>query len=158
MPLSRRRLSFPCPLRFALRGLLAAGLLAAAGLAPPRAAWADVPEVLAIEVTAAGEEGDERFYTFSVTIRHNDEGWKHYVTSFEVLDAASGKLLGERILLHPHVEEQPFTREFYRLPVSKEVKRVIIRAHDKMQHGYSEPVEADLPQGEEKTVRVGDPG
>lgn len=133
--------------------LSAAILLGAIGAPAPAAA--DKPEVLAVEVIAAGDEGEERFYTFSVTIRHNDEGWKHYVTSFEVLDAASGKLLGERKLLHPHVDEQPFTRELYRLPVPKDVKRVIIRAHDGLQHGYGDPVEADLPQQNEQKARVG---
>lgn len=138
-PNARRR-----PFRALLRGLIAACVLAA-----PAAALADKPEVLEVVVTAAGEEGDERFYTFAVTIRHEDEGWRHYATSFEVLDAETGRLLGERILLHPHVEEQPFTRELYRLPIDKAIDRVIIRARDEMVHGYGDPVEVDLPEAEE---------
>ena len=44
-----------------------------------------------------------------VTLSHPDSGWDHYADGWEVIDAA-GTRLGFRALLHPHVEEQPFTR------------------------------------------------
>lgn len=47
--------------------------------------------------------------TVHVTLRHPDTGWDHYADGWEVLDAA-GNRLGLRVLAHPHVHEQPFTR------------------------------------------------
>jgi hypothetical protein len=39
----------------------------------------------------------------------SDAGWEHYADRWQVLDAG-GTVLGERVLLHPHDTEQPFTR------------------------------------------------
>ena len=46
-----------------------------------------------------------------------------------------GAVLGERILLHPHETEQPFTRELSGVVVPKGVEEVTIRAGDKA-HGF----------------------
>ena len=55
--------------------------------------------------------------------------------------APDGTVLGTRILHHPHVEEQPFTRsDVIKVPAG--VKSVIVRAGDKV-HGLG---------GEEMTV------
>ena len=48
-------------------------------------------------------------YEFTVAVRHDDSGWEHYADRWEVL-SPDGKVLGTRVLLHPHVGEQPFTR------------------------------------------------
>lgn len=48
-------------------------------------------------------------YTFNVTLKHPDTGWDHYADGWRVL-TADGTVLGTRELLHPHVDEQPFTR------------------------------------------------
>ena len=45
-------------------------------------------------------------WTFSVTVRHNDEGWDHYADIWQVLHPETGEVLGERVLLHPHDTEQ----------------------------------------------------
>jgi len=47
--------------------------------------------------------------TVHVTLSHPDTGWDHYADGWEVLDAR-GARLGLRVLAHPHVDEQPFTR------------------------------------------------
>ena len=44
-----------------------------------------------------------------VTLRHPDSGWDHYADVWRVFDP-EGQKLAERVLLHPHVDEQPFTR------------------------------------------------
>jgi hypothetical protein len=44
-----------------------------------------------------------------------------------------GQELGRRVLLHSHVEEQPFTRE-ERIRVPRQVRTVVVEAHDKV-HG-----------------------
>ena len=47
--------------------------------------------------------------TVYVTLSHPDTGWDHYADGWEVLDEA-GQRIGLRVLAHPHVAEQPFTR------------------------------------------------
>ncbi len=68
-------------------------------------AGAGEADVLAVEIarTAPG------VYRFDVTVRHADSGWDHYADRWEVRDAG-GAVLATRVLLHPHVAEQPFTR------------------------------------------------
>ena len=75
-------------------------------------------------------------WTVSVTLRHLDEGWKHYADEWRVVNADNGKVLGARKLLHPHVNEQPFTRSLSNVPIPAEVRHVYIEAHDKV-HGWS---------------------
>ena len=45
----------------------------------------------------------------SVTLSHGDTGWDHYADGWQVI-GVDDVLLGTRVLHHPHVEEQPFTR------------------------------------------------
>ncbi len=81
---------------------------------------------------------------FTVTLRHADEGWSHYADKWEVM-GIDGKVLATRILHHPHVHEQPFTRTLSNVAVPNDIKRVTIRAHDSV-HGYGgETVEVSLP-------------
>lgn len=83
-------------------------------------------------------------YRFDVTVRHADEGWDHYADRFEIL-APDGTVLGTRVLLHPHVEEQPFTRSLGDVAIPAGVAVVRIRAHDSV-HGYGgTEVERELP-------------
>ncbi|WP_050773045.1 hypothetical protein [Roseobacter sp. SK209-2-6] len=60
-----------------------------------------------IEAATAQKQGDA--WRFDVTLSHPDTGWDHYADGWRVLDM-SGKELGLRVLAHPHVNEQPFTR------------------------------------------------
>lgn len=66
------------------------------------------------------------------TVKHADTGWKHYANGWEVLDEG-GKVLGTRVLYHPHVNEQPFTRS-YTLAIPDSVKQITVRALDSV-HG-----------------------
>ena len=72
-------------------------------------------------------------YSFSVTLKHGDTGWKHYADGWEVV-GPDGMVLGVRTLYHPHVNEQPFTRSLSGVKIPGGVKEVRIRAHDKV-HG-----------------------
>ena len=65
---------------------------------------------------------------FTVTIKHADTGWEHYANAFRVY-TPDGELLGERILHHPHVKEQPFTRTLAGISIPAEVNKVIIKAN-----------------------------
>ena len=71
---------------------------------------------------------------FTATIRHEDTGWEHYANQWEVL-SLDGEMLGVRVLHHPHVNEQPFTRSLNGVSIPPSIKRVKIRAGDSV-HGY----------------------
>lgn len=75
------------------RSLLALWCFAAPALADP-------PDIAGIEVSGA---------RVSVTLAHPDTGWDHYADGWRI-EAEDGTVIGTRELLHPHVEEQPFTR------------------------------------------------
>lgn len=103
----------------------ATAVLIAAG-----AAHAGPANVVAVRVTP--EPGGT--WCFWVTVRHDDEGWEHYADRFEIL-APGGKVLDTRILMHPHVSEQPFTRQLTGVHLPAGIGTVTVRAHDKV-HGY----------------------
>ena len=82
--------------------------------------------------------------SFVVTVRHDDEGWGHYANGWEVL-APDGTVLATRVLRHPHVREQPFTRELRGVAVPAGLASVRIRARDSV-HGFGGR-EAVVPLG-----------
>jgi len=55
------------------------------------------------------EDAQLRGTRLDVTVSHPDSGWDHYADLWQVFDA-NGVMIGERVLLHPHETEQPFTR------------------------------------------------
>lgn len=76
-------------------------------------------------VDATIKKTGERQYTISATVQHADTGWEHYANQFQVFDL-QGKLLGTRVLHHPHVNEQPFTRSLsLAIPIGINEIRVI---------------------------------
>lgn len=81
----------------------------------------------------ARKQGDSWYFT--VTLKHADTGWDHYADAWRIV-TEDGKVLGERTLYHPHVDEQPFTRGLGDVKIPAEIKKVYIEAHDKV-HGWS---------------------
>jgi hypothetical protein len=73
-------------------------------------------------------------YRFDVTVQHEDNGWEHYADKWQVV-GPDGTVYGERLLAHPHDNEQPFTRSQSGIMIPDEVTSVIVRAHDKI-HGW----------------------
>ena len=112
----------------------------AAGLAITAPAHAGEARVIAAE---AKENGDGTFRV-SATVEHADEGWDHYANAFEVI-GPEGEVLGTRVLAHPHVTEQPFTRTLGRVAVPEGVARVSVRAVDSVHGPGSEGFALDLP-------------
>lgn len=118
-----------------MRLLLAAGVLSLAPvlvlvtLLPVQAGEADV-------VAAEAAQESDGTWRFRVTVRHHDEGWDHYADRWQV-ETLDGRVLGTRVLLHPHEHEQPFTRALGGVVIPPDVERVRIRAHDSV-HGDSE--------------------
>ncbi len=98
-------------------------------LGPAAAGQAEV-----IGARAKAESGGT--YRFSVTLRHADQGWDHYADKWEVM-GPGGAVLGVRVLVHPHVDEQPFTRSLRGVRIPPGVRAVTIRAYDS-KHGLSD--------------------
>ncbi len=96
--------------------------------------------ITGVEITPAGDGA----FRISVTLRHDDTGWDHYANRWDVLDEA-GNLLGSRELLHPHVNEQPFTRSL-RVEIPDSVKVVTIVAADSVHGDNKETVKAEVPR------------
>lgn len=108
------------------------GLALLIALATPPAlprALAGEAHVVDATITPAGPN----LFTITATIRHDDEGWEHFANRFDVV-APNGQVLQQRMLFHPHIDEQPFTRSLERVMIPADVDRVIIRAHDSV-HG-----------------------
>ncbi len=84
-------------------------------------------------VGATAERIGDGVWRFDVTVRHGDTGWKHYADRWDVV-GPDGKVLGVRKLLHPHETEQPFTRSLSGVRIPAGVRRVKLRANDKV-HG-----------------------
>lgn len=77
-------------------------------------------------------------YRFDVTLRHQDDGWNHYANKWEVL-LPSGEVIATRVLHHPHVDEQPFTRSLGGVKIPEAVKIVKVRGHDNV-HGAGQSI------------------
>lgn len=103
----------------------------------PIQALADGPKVEQVQVEKSSDA-----WVFRVTVSHGDEGWDHYADGWEV-STLDGVQLGFRKLLHPHVNEQPFTRSLSGVKIGAEVSEVLVRAHDSV-HGWGDPVAVTL--------------
>jgi len=115
-----------------LAGLAAALTLALAGFASAQhaAQRPRFPDVLSVKVRAQGENR----FDFDVTISSPYDSADRYADAFRVV-GAGGEAYGERILLHDHANEQPFTRDLYGVSIPAGVRAVLVQARDK-QSGY----------------------
>lgn len=120
----------------ALFGLAIAGLATGIPAGQAAAGQADVVGVEAIPE-------NWNIWRFTVTVRHDDEGWDHYADQWDVV-GPDGTVYGSRVLAHPHENEQPFTRSLSGVEIPEGVTHVTIRARDSV-HGYG---------GAEMTVRL----
>ncbi|MDJ0959491.1 MAG: hypothetical protein QNJ88_02455 [Acidimicrobiia bacterium] len=98
--------------------------------------------VVAVDVSGAASG-----YTFSVTVSSTETGWDKYADAWVVKDV-DGTVYGERVLAHPHVEEQPFTRSLSGVAVPDDVAEVVVAARDSLL-GFC---------GDEMTVQLGGRG
>lgn len=98
---------------------ISSSLIAALFAAAP--AFSEAPKVVNATAHNTGMGWD-----FDVTLAHGDTGWDHYADGWEIVDAA-GNTLGTRILHHPHVEEQPFTRSLRHVMLPDGTRSVFVR-------------------------------
>jgi hypothetical protein len=83
-------------------------------------------------------------YAFSVTVFHKDSGWSHYADKWDII-GDNGVNYGTRVLLHPHVGEQPFTRSLSGVVIPDGVNKVTIRAHDSVHKYGGRQIAIELP-------------
>lgn len=88
------------------------------------------PDVVDAKIRARG--GPK--FDFDVTVSSPYDSAQRYADAFRVTDV-NGKVYGERILLHDHANEQPFTRDLYGIAIPAGVRFVVIQARDK-KYGY----------------------
>jgi hypothetical protein len=88
------------------------------------------PEIRFVRAT----QGDET-WRFDVTLAYPDTGWQDYADGWHVA-TPDGVILGTRVLLHPHENEQPFTRSLSGVTIPAGVTEILIRSHDLLS-GYS---------------------
>ena len=98
-------------------------------------------DVVNVQVRKSGNST----YSFSVTVRHQDTGWKHYCNKWDVV-GSDGKLYGTRVLHHPHENEQPFTRSMSGVKIPQHIKSVTIRAHDLVHKYGGKVMTVNLPR------------
>lgn len=95
------------------------------------AAHADPAIVEGVDVSRSGNG-----WNFSVTISHGDMGWEDYADGWRVV-AKDGSVLGTRTLLHPHVNEQPFTRSLSGVQIADDEGTVFIEVRTNVE-GWSD--------------------
>ncbi len=100
--------------------------------------FADEPVITDVAVKKVG-----MVWNFKVTVEHPDTGWDHYADGWEILDS-NGKQIGYRKLLHPHVEEQPFTRSLTGVVIPDGTREVFVRAKCSVDGWSSEKIRVEL--------------
>lgn len=80
-------------------------------------------------IGASAEQAADGTYAFRVTVRSADTGPEKHADAWE-LRAPDGTVLGTRVLLHDHVNEQPFTRSLSGVEIPAGVTDVVIAARD----------------------------
>lgn len=92
----------------------------------------------------------EGVWTFHVTVAHPDTGWEDYADGWDVVLPDGSVVLPNldnpftRLLLHPHENEQPFTRSQSNITIPPDVTQVTVRAHDLVDGFGGEEVVVDL--------------
>lgn len=81
-----------------------------------------VAKIERVEVT-----GKPNSYTFAVTVSSPDTGCDRYADWWEVI-TPEGELIYRRVLLHSHVDEQPFRRTGGTVAIQPQ-REVIVRVH-----------------------------
>ncbi len=109
---------------------------------------ADEAQVLAADFVRQ----NDRYWQVDVTLKHDDSGWDHYANIWRIEDQ-NGQVLANRILMHPHVDEQPFTRGLSKVEIPDSAQILYIRAHDNV-HGWStNTLRVDLRQAENGRIK-----
>jgi len=103
-------------------------------------AFASDTDVVDVKVIKSGEK-----FKFDVALVHADTGWDHYANVWEIV-GPDGTVLGTRVLVHPHVDEQPFTRSLGGVEIPAHIKEVTIRGGDNIDGIGGKTMQVMLPE------------
>lgn len=131
-------------------------LLCSSCLLSATAVGAGEADVLHVEVTCKAPKGGQpaSICRFLVTVQHADTGWKHYANRYDVIDV-NGPLIRSRPLSHPHVGEQPFSRELGPIAIRHEVVKVRVRANDLVHGTGGAEVIVEIPHARGEVAQPG---
>lgn len=124
------------------RRILAVAVTGLFGFSLPAAA--NTPKVVNARIIKLGKTS----YEFQVTVQHVDASWDHFADRWEII-GPGGRVLGTRVLYHPHIGERQFTRKLRGVTIPEGVEHVIVRVHDKL-HGYGREKLIALPTGKSR--------
>ncbi len=119
-------------------------LLVVAGCAKtsaPAASETGCANVTAVDIAVQGSA-----YRISATVSSTETGWDKYADAWEVR-TLDGSVLGTRVLVHPHVDEQPFTRSLDGVQIPEGVGSVEVAARDSVKGFCGETVVVEVPTG-----------
>jgi hypothetical protein len=98
------------------------------------------PDVVSVKVQTSGAD----IFNFDVTVSSPYDTPQRYADAFRAMNK-DGAIYGERILLHDHATEQPFTRDMYGVKIPAGLHLIVIQARDQ-KYGYGgKTVEVVLP-------------
>jgi hypothetical protein len=90
---------------------------------------AEAPSVMVYaDVVGVEVSGEAGAYQFAVEVSSADTGCDQFADWWEVVSADGSELLYRRILLHSHVDEQPFVRSGGLVDIESD-RVVVVRAH-----------------------------
>ncbi|MDH5572513.1 MAG: hypothetical protein OEY89_12160 [Gammaproteobacteria bacterium] len=107
-----------------------------------------------VSIINAELESQSGLWVVRVTLQHIDKGWEHYADVWRIV-ANDGTILAERILSHPHVDEQPFTRNLSGVQIPASTKKIYIEAHDNV-HGWGKEkllIDMSIAKGKDYQIR-----
>jgi hypothetical protein len=132
-----------------IMGLLAAGALAVAGCSSDDAGGDAAPTLQTdVAVTSTESPDEQRFpdvvgatavqaadtWTISATLSSPYDTPERYADAWRVV-GPDGAVYGERILVHDHAGEQPFTRSESGIEIPDDITEVVIEGRD-LEYGY----------------------
>lgn len=135
--MNRRRF---CHLVCRLAAVIFAQAFAGRLALPAGVAEQKYPDVVSVKVQARGADS----FDFDVTVSSPYDSPQRYADAFRAM-ARDGTVFGERILIHDHAGEQPFTRDLHGVRIPPGVRVVVIQARDQ-KFGYGgKTAEVALP-------------
>ena len=113
-------------------------------------------DVTFVKATQTGDSS----WTFEVTVSHPDVGWRDFADGWNVVMPDGKPVLIQpkdrftRVLAHPHVDEQPFTRTQENILIPAATKSVTVRAHDLVDGYGGKEVKVNLEEAEGTGFKV----
>lgn len=96
------------------------------------------------DVVGATITDDGGTFTVAARVSSADTGWGKYADVWQVRDG-DGSVLGERVLTHPHENEQPFTRSQSGITIPEGLEKVTIAARDSVAGFCGEMFTLEVP-------------